>query len=289
MWSTSVAQQTLGELYASDASVKGSVILAGSGTSVLSGSSIEAGALGATLKLERGGTLLVCPGTKLSITASQNARELMFSLNSGNLEMNYPLGAAADTLLTPDLRLLMPGPGRLHIAVRVNAKGDTCVQALDSNATAIVVSETMGDATYQVRTDDAVVFQSGHISGALPSHQSCGCLEPPRTVVAKATPPPAQPTEPKPPPPSAKPVPVPSADEHLAVEAPFVFRADDPNSDISENVATLRLERNQLVQLETVVLPPAPIESTSAAESAKKDQKHGWFSKVGAFFATLFH
>src|SRR5271169_2491021 len=101
-----LAQQTLGELYATDASVKGSVILAGSGTSVLSGSSIQAGAQAATLKLERGGNLLVCPGTKLSITASQSGRELMFSLNAGNVEMNYPLGASADTLLTPELRLL---------------------------------------------------------------------------------------------------------------------------------------------------------------------------------------
>ena len=289
MWSMSAAQQTLGELYASDASVKGAVVLAGSGTSVLSGSSIEAGALSATLKLERGGTLLVCPGTKLSITASQNARQLMFSLNSGNLEMNYPLGAAADTLLTPDLHLLMPGPGRVHIAVRVNAKGDTCVQSLSSNATAVVVSETMGDATYQVRPDDAVVFQGGHISGAVPSRQSCGCPEPPRTYVAKATPPPGPPAEPQPPQPSTKPVPAPSADEHVSVEAPFVFRADDRDSDISENIATLRLEHNQVVQLETVVLPPPPVDKTTGTESAKKDQRHGWFSKVGAFFATLFH
>src|SRR5450755_2063863 len=75
------AQQTLGELYATDASVKGSVVLAGSGTSVLSGSSIQAGAQAATLKLERGGSLLVCQGTKLSINSSQNGHELMFSLN----------------------------------------------------------------------------------------------------------------------------------------------------------------------------------------------------------------
>jgi hypothetical protein len=38
------AQQAVGQLYATDASVKGSVVLAGSGTSVLSGSSIQAGA-----------------------------------------------------------------------------------------------------------------------------------------------------------------------------------------------------------------------------------------------------
>ena len=108
MGCTAAAQQTLGELYATDARVKGSVILAGSGTSVLSGSSIAAGAQTATLKLERGGSVLVCSGTNLSVNASQSGRELMFSMNSGNLEMNYPLGAAADTLLTPDLRLLLP-------------------------------------------------------------------------------------------------------------------------------------------------------------------------------------
>src|ERR1700683_5810928 len=78
--------QPIGELYATDASVKGSVILAGSGTSVLSGSSIQAGAQAATLKLERGGNLFVCEGTKLSITASQTGREMLFSLNSGNGE-----------------------------------------------------------------------------------------------------------------------------------------------------------------------------------------------------------
>src|SRR5271167_1841690 len=85
MQGVTVAQQPLGELYATDASVKGSVILAGSGTSVLSGSSIQAGAQAATLKLERGGTLLVCEGTKLSITASQSGRQMLFSLNSGNV------------------------------------------------------------------------------------------------------------------------------------------------------------------------------------------------------------
>ena len=46
----------------------------------------------------------------------------MLSLNTGNLELNYPLGTEADTLLTPDLQLLMPGPGTVHLAVRVTPK-----------------------------------------------------------------------------------------------------------------------------------------------------------------------
>ena len=84
MLGTAGAQQSLGELYATDASVKGSVVFAGSGTSVLSGSQIEAGAQAATLKLDRGGSLLICQGTRLAISASRSGRELLFSLNSGN-------------------------------------------------------------------------------------------------------------------------------------------------------------------------------------------------------------
>ena len=250
------AQQPLGELYATDARVKGAVILAGSGTSVLSGSSIAAGAQNATLKLERGGNLLVCSGRVSRSNASQNGRELMFSLNSGNLEMNYPLGAAADTLLTPDLRLLLPGPGTIHIAVKVTPQGDTCVQSLPWNVASIVVSETMGDATYQVKPNEAVLFKAGHLSEATRTKQNCGCpiSQPiPPTQVAQAAPPPA--AEPKPTPPAPMPAPM-DQNMHLAVSAPLIFRADDSAPDISEMVATLKLEHNQVLQPDPVVLPP---------------------------------
>src|SRR5271167_1453458 len=239
MQGATAGQQTLGELYATDARVKGSVILVGSGTSVLSGSSIAAGAQNATLKLERGGNLLVCSGTNLSVNASQNGRELLFSLNSGNLELNYPLGAAADTLLTPDLRLLLPGPGTVHVAVKVTPQGDTCVQSLPWNVAAIVVSETMGDATYQVKPDEAVFFKGGHLSEAAATKQNCGCplSQPiPATQVAKAAPPPLPPVESKPTLPAATP-PVSDQNVHIAVSAPLVFRANDPAPAFAEMVA----------------------------------------------------
>jgi hypothetical protein len=284
------AQQTLGELFATDARVKGSIILAGSGTSVLSGASIQAGAQAATLKLERGGSLLVCPGTKLSVTASQTGRELMFSMNTGNLEMNYPLGASADTLLTPDVRLLLPGPGTVHIAVQVTPQGDTCVQSLPWNASAIVVSETLGDATYQVKPDEAVLFKSGHLGEAVRSRQNCGCPLSPPTIVAKAVLPP--PLEPEPAQPNAQPappLPAPASNEHVTVDAPFVFRAADPAPDMTETIATLKLENNKVVQLDPVVVPPPDKKQTKAAETAEKQSKRGFFSGIGSFFAGLFH
>jgi hypothetical protein len=286
---SAAAQQTLGELYATDASVKGSVVLAGSGTSVLSGSSIQAGAQAATLKLDRGGSLLVCEGTKLSLTSSPTGRELLFSLNSGNVELNYPLGAEADTLLTPDLRLLLPGPGTVHVAVRVTPQGDTCVQSLPWNASAIVVSETMGDATYQVKSDEAVLFKGGHLSDASKSKQNCGCPTSLPTQVAKtAPPPPAAPVQPRPAEPVAS-APPPPPEQHLAMAAPFIFRANDPVPDLTVNVAILKLENNKVVELDPTVLPPPKKGQGNGAQTAQKQQPHGFFSKIGAFFAGIFH
>ncbi len=302
--------QSIGQLYATDASVKGSVLLAGSGTSVLSGSSIEAGTQAATLKLDRGGSLLVCEGTKLSITSSQTGRQMLFSLNSGNLELNYSLGTEADNLLTPDLRLLLPGPGTVHVAVRVAPNGDTCVQSLPWNAAAIVISETMGDATYQVKPDEAVLFKGGHLAQASKSKANCGCAkQTPPIQVAKTTPPPAasQPANELPaaamlPPPTQPLSPQaqqlasapPPPEQHLAVDAPFIFHGNDPSPDLRQNVVMLRLENTKVIPLEPTVLPPgkkskpAPTQTAQNQPTAPK-QSHGFFSKVGAFFASIFH
>jgi hypothetical protein len=301
------AQQAVGQLYATDASVKGSVVLAGSGTSVLSGSSIQAGAQAATLKLERGGSVLVCEGTKLSVNASQSGRQLLYSLNTGNLELNYPLGTEADTLLTPDLRLILPGPGTVHVAVQVTPQGDTCVQSLPWNVSAITISEMMGDATYQVKPDEAVVFKGGHLNEASHSRQNCGCLKSLPTQVAHA-PAPVQPqaaatSAPKPTgtltpaQPNAAPVlaaapplPPPPPEQHLAVEAPFIFHGNDPVLDLGPHVAVLRLENNKLVQLEPTVLPPPNSKKQPAPETqTARKESHGFFSKMGAFFASIFH
>ncbi len=286
------AQQNVGELFASDASVKGGVVLANSGTKVMSGSSIAAGAQTATLKLERGGSMMICPGTNLAVTTSQNGRQLLFSMDTGTIEMDYPIGAAADNLLTPDFRLLLPGPGRLHIAVRVNPKGDTCVQSLPSNSSAIVISEGMGDASYQVKPNEAVIFNGGRIGGAVPIHESCGCPAPPPTQVAKVEPPPS-PSQPKPEETKAEP---PPPETHMVVDAPFIYRASDP-VDLTENVAHLKMETKP-IDLDLVVLPPPAASaknaklanpSSTASDQKPPQEKHGFFAKVSAFFASIFH
>ena len=166
------------------------------------------------------------------------------------------------------------GPGTVHLAVRVSPDGDTCVQSLPWNASAIVVSETMGDATYQVKPDEAVLFKGGHLKQASPTKQNCGCPRwsnaggegrasagsgrdaarnsshksagaiLPQTAQPSAT----QPLASAPPP-----------EQHLSVDAPFIFHGNDAAPDLRQNVVMLKLSNAKIVNLEPTVLPPPRI------------------------------
>ena len=200
---------SIGEVFATDASVKGSVILAGSGMRVGSGSTVSAGRTAASLRLERGGEVRVCPGTSVSVTASSRSQGLMLSLDAGTIETDYSVGSSADTIQTPDFRIMLPGPGDFHFAVAADRLGNACVRALDGNSASIVVTEMMGEGSYQVRPNEQVTFSKGSVANAVPFGR-CGCAAAPQTLRADTPNPQATysiSSVPAPPPPIAAPLP----------------------------------------------------------------------------------
>jgi hypothetical protein len=275
--------QVIGEMYATDASVRGSVLFASGGTKIESGSSVTAGDATAALQLARGGEVRICPRTTVSVTSSTNGRDLMFAMNTGSIEAHYRLGSSADAVMTPDFRILLAGPGIFHFAISADAHGNACVRALPQNTASLIVTELNGDGTYQVKPNVQVYFKNGSVadpSSLIPP--DCGCPAPAQPVEQTAANPP-QPPEPEP-----KQVPLP-AGEHLEMDVPLVYKPSDPNLEAEYTIARLRLTETPPFGDRVVLPPPEPAKAVLVTKKAPKSkQKKGFFGKVGSFFASIF-
>lgn len=294
----------------------GSVVMAGG--RIAAGSSITAGSETAVLHLSRKGEVRVCPGTTVSVTPSEKTRELMLGMSTGALEAHYTLDASADSVLTPDFRILFAGPGEFHYAVSADSHGNTCVRALMGNTSPVIVSELMGDRVYHLKPSEQVVFRAGQIDKVdTDVPLECGC--PPPVPVLLAAAPAALPDSAAPgkgrlggpsseaenpaasSPSGANPsqamlsngpetAPLPPSqanDPHIQVDAPFVFSAKDraaaSNPAPVQQAAALPVQDTSARQmsLDAVVQPPPP--------SSQKPEHRSFLRRLGGFFSSIFH
>lgn len=260
----------------------------------------------------------MCPGTTVSVTPSKTKRDLMLGLSTGAIEAHYSLSASADTVMTPDFRILFAGPGEFHYAISADAHGNTCVRALEGNTSSAIVSELMGDRIYQVKPAEQAVFHFGQIDkvdGDVPLE--CGCPPPSPLMQAQASYAPNVPDSElpekvriggseAPPPPAGSSVastagarlstgpetaPPPASqpnDVHVQVDAPLVFNARNraaagalpPPVQAAKDLPVDDSPARQ-VHLDTVIQSPPP-------EPQKQPEHRGFFRRVGGFFASIF-
>jgi len=288
-WAQTQSPRALGELFSTEEGAHGSALLAGTGMSVSSGSQLSAGQSVASLILARGGQVRICPKSSLSIAAVPNTEGVMFGLDTGSLELNYPINSLADTLITPDFKILLAGPGTFHFALGVNNRGDTCIKSLSGNTSGIIVSEMMGTGTYQVKPDEKVLFSKGKLTDRTSEIGSCGCPAPQSVLRASQSPP----TNPTAEVPSQKP-----EDVQVKVDVPLVFRgtvpgaAPDPGT--SYTIARVRFSTLPDVfslqeEVEPSVLEKTGPKTVTQEVSPKKKEKKGFLGRIRGFFASLFH
>jgi hypothetical protein len=142
---------------------------------------ITAGSQTTQVTLPYRGTLRVCASTtvKLAADSSVPAGEipgLMIALDQGAVEVSFATGRDSDTVMTPDFRILIGGPGAAEVKVRLGQGGDTCVDNSGVNAPYVLVSSVFDGGAYRVQAGQRVMFQHGNLHEVVDQEKEpCGC------------------------------------------------------------------------------------------------------------------
>lgn len=267
-------------LQAAGVQISGDVHMANGSMQLGNGSTITAGNDTLPISLTRGGELRLCATTSLHLARDgsiqgSDASGLMLGLDRGAIEAHYPTSKYSDVLLTPDLRILISGPGDADVSIRVSRSGDTCIDNRGPNAPYITVTSPLEGGLYRVQPGQHVSFQHGSLREVVDTEKEpCGC--PPAAAVAVASVDPAKPVGgpsstpadtafplavseglTRTPLPAATPVAAPG-EFHAQVAVPFRFSGDLPAIAPPASTAGAPAQAAPATETAVAVPPPSP-------------------------------
>jgi hypothetical protein len=287
-----MAQTPIGQMQSGDATVRGAVQLTGTSARIMNGAQIDAAQHSATVKLERGGELVVCPQSGVTLTASASGRDQLVGLSRGAVEARYALGQSSDTLMTPDFRLQLKGPGQVDIRVGLAPNGDACVESQASSSASVGVNELFGDGVFEVNPGERWLFTNSTVSTAQRDPQTtCGCpaaVQQQKVVASEIGFPEQQSRQAAEAIAAGKPIaeaplvtgiPRNTAPDgvHMQVDAPMVFRAEAVGPPLPKLVARAILRPASFPSVPALQVSPPP-----------KPERKGWFRRFGSAIARLF-
>jgi hypothetical protein len=317
--SPSASSASLATVSTTGVSLSGSLSVANGRATIGNDGTVTAGDKTAVVSLTRGGNLRVCTSTKIHLstdkTVADGSGALMIALDRGALEAHYTPGQYSDVLLTPDLRILISGPGQADLSLRVNDQGDTCLDNHGDQAPYVLASSLFEGGAYRVQPNQRVLFEHGSVSQVVDNEQDpCGCPPDVPASVADAGTTGANPAKPgeQVAPPSAAPTPapntaavqnpfplaeseglqpppappttpvVPDGTTHVQITAPIVYDANHPEAppripQPADNSAEPTPVPTSAIHVETAQAPPAP-----------QKPHPGFFHHIGHFFKKMF-
>jgi hypothetical protein len=269
------------------------------------GLTVTAGTEPQILSFGHGREVRVCPGTTLSVTNSRSGQDFLFGMSTGAFEADYTLQNSADSVLTPDFRIMLEGPGEFHYAISTDARGNTCMRALPGNTASAMVSELIDDDKYEVKSGGQVVFHLGRLTAVETTVSGdCGCPPPSIPVCARGhqrcngTEAPSDPPHlAQPDTATLSPVSISGGPEttplkppgprktQVQIDAPLVFRA----SDLPAVPAALPDPRSLPASNSSAsALLPTTIQPSPSSPAEGNKQHHRFFARVKGFFAAIF-
>lgn len=263
------------------ATVTGALEIKGGRAFIAANGTITSGNRTTLVIMPHRGEMRVCAMSSIKLAAdtsvpASNAPGLLMAMDQGAIEMSYASMADmknADTLLTPDFRILIGGPGAADVKVRLGSQGDTCIDNPDANGPYILVSSVFEGGAYRVQPGQRVMFQHGSLHEVNDQEKEpCGC-------------PPSQPNgnefplaqsmglapAPQTPPPAVNA----QAQAQAQNVPPLVYQS-------AEHVPAAAIPTRP---------SPAPVNAVAVAPGPKPSvhaKRRGFFSGVGHFFRRIF-